>query len=1283
MSNEAPVAVIGIGCRFPGDADTPQGLWELMLGKRLTSGPAPSERWQWYRDLSAGHDLAVQQAVAYGSYLSDIAAFDAQFFGLSPREAEVMDPQQRILLETTWQALEHAGIAASQVAGTETGVYVGSCTGDYGRRLLEDLPSIEAWTGIGAANCALANRISYALDLRGPSLITDTACSASLVAVHLACQALRAGDSPLAIAAGVNLVVSPGETISLGAAGALSPDGRCKPFDASADGYGRGEGCGVLVLKLLADAERDGDRVLAVIRGSSVNQDGRTNGIMAPNEAAQEQVMRRACSNAGVTPDTIDFVEAHGTGTQLGDPTEASALSAVYGADRESDDPCLIGSVKGNLGHLEGAAGVASLIKAVLALSKAEIPPSVIDTPTPNIPWDSNGLRVVADATPWPDRGHPRRAAVSGFGYGGTVAHLILEQAPVRAENAAPAGSDDDEGPLLFALSGASDAALAQSAAALADALAEDELSLASVAHTLGLRRSHLASRATVVAADRDELRARLLDLSTGAAADGVSTGEPLRTDKSNPVWVFSGHGSQWSGMGRDLLADSPVFAAVIDTIDPIFVHEIGFSPRDVLSSGDLGDGEHGAVDRIQTMIFAMQVGLAAVWRSLGVTPSAVIGHSVGEIAAAVTCGALTLEDGARLICRRSRLLPAAAGDAAMAMVGLSFDEVEQRLAGGSSAVSAAISASPVSTVVSGSIEAVEAFITDCQASGISVRRVASDVAFHSPAMDPLARQLAEDTRDIVPRDRELPMYLTAVPDPRAELSLNSDYWAMNLRNPVFLTSAVSAAAADGHRSFIEIAPHPVVAHSVTECLSEDTKDEVFVGWSLRRNKPELATILDALGMAHCNGVPVDWSQVITSGTLVDLPGVRWQHQQLWREPQAITGRGVRGHEVSSHSLLGQQDKIAGSAVRTWQTTLDDSNRPYPGSHSINGTEVVPAAVLVCTFLGGLTGDEGAVLTDILMSSPMLTSPTRSVQVVREGQELRLASRRADSDSEWEINATCRVGDAHFSGGSWESAKSVGLQSLSTDYVQSRLTKVGVPTTGFDWTIEKLEGNQDRLLARVRVNSSPSDDTSSWAPAIDSIMTVAPCVFGGEPQLRMAAQADLIELAAGDPPTTFFVEAIRDQERADVTDVLLADSEGRILAVVRGLRYPIIEQGFDSADDDEAGDGGSEVWGAASSPEELRNLVEDEVRAQIALELRMPETSLRADRPLVEQGMDSVMSAVIRRRLAKSFRQPLPATLLWQQPTLAALTDHLTAMLTEELSNEDLVSDEPAPSLAL
>ncbi|MEU6148922.1 type I polyketide synthase [Actinosynnema sp. NPDC047251] len=1138
-----PIAVVGVGCRFPGGADTPEAFWELVLAGRDTSGPAPAHRWDWYRDLSPAHESALRRTTARGSFLDDVAGFDAAFFGLSGREAELMDPQQRVLLETAWEALEHAGVPPHSLAGTDTGVYVGFCTADYGRRLLEDLPGIEAWTGIGAATCALADRIAHALDLHGPSLAVDTACSASLVSLHLACQGLRAGDCSTALAGGVNLVVSPGETLSLDAAGALSPDGRSKPFDVDADGYGRGEGCGVLVLRRLSDALRAGDRVLAVVRGSAVSQDGRTEGIMAPSGPAQEQVMRRACANAGIDPATVGFVEAHGTGTRLGDPAEVAALSAVYGRD----EPCPIGSVKGNIGHLEGAAGVASVVKAVLALERAIVPPGVVRRLNPDIAWGVNGLRVATETEPWsggprraavsdlprraaePDlpRGaavsdQPRRAAVSGFGYGGAIAHVVLEQAPDREP--VPTGPDV---PRLYPLSAASPEALAAAAGRLERRLADD-VPLASVGHTLALRRSHLAHRAVVPATGRDDLRARLRVLANGQAVDGVTTGRPV--GGLGPVFVFSGHGSQWSGMGRDLLAHEPAFGAALDGVEEVYRREMGFSPQEALRDGDLGD-----VARTQALIFAVQLGLTAVWRSYGVTPAAVIGHSVGEIAAAVAGGGLDPVDAARLVCRRSLLLRRVAGRGAMAMVGLPSDEVARRLAGRTDVV-VAIIPSPASTVVSGEPGAVAEFTAGCR--DAVVREVDSDVAFHSPQMEPLLADLK--AVEVLAREPTIPVYRTALRDPRSRLAPDADYWVRNLRDPVRLSSAVAAAADDGYRVFLEISAHPVVAHSVTECLS-GLDDPAAVGWTLRRDRPDHREFLAALGQAHCHGVAVDWARVHPSGDLVTLPPVAWQHRPHWRTPQPVTG--TRGHDVDAHTLLGARTSVAGSAVTTWRTWLDDANRPYPGSHTVGGAEIVPAAVLAQTFLDACDGHSVA---DLVMRQPLLTAQRRELQVVRDGRRLRLASRTDAPDADWAVHAEA---DIPTERPTTSVPRNANLVPVDTDLVRRRLDAVGVPSTGFDWTIGHLAAGRGRMRAEVRM--APG---STWAPVVDAVMTIAPASFEGEPELRMAVRAERLDVI-GAPPEAFVVDVT--PAGPDTVDAVVS-VDGAVVAVASGLRYPVI-----------------------------------------------------------------------------------------------------------------------------
>ncbi|WP_405090140.1 acyltransferase domain-containing protein [Micromonospora sp. NBC_01392] len=1149
-SDIAPIAVIGAGCRFAGDVHSADDFWRLLVDGRDGIGDPPTERWAAYQDVGPDHATAARQAAVPGGFLRDIDVFDAAFFGLSPREAELMDPQQRLLLEVTWEALEHAGIPPHDLAGGDTGVFVGVGSDDYGRRMLEDLPSIEAWTGIGSAMCAAANRISYALDLHGPSVAVDTACSASLVATHLATQALRDDECRIALVGGVNLIVSPGLTLTLQAAGATAPDGRCKPFDAEANGYGRGEGGGVLVLKRLDDAERDGDRILAVIRGSAVHQDGRTGGIMAPNGDAQRRLLAEACRRAGVDPASVDYVEAHGTGTRLGDPLEAGAMSAVYGSGRPAGQPCLIGSVKPNIGHLEAGAGIASLIKATLALHHGTLPPSLnFHEPNPLIDWSGSGLRVVTEPTPWPDHDSPRRCGVSGFGYGGTIGHVVLEQAPVdaaaRTDASAP-GAPDATGPRLYPLSAGSPPALAQRAEALADQLTQDEtLPLDAVGRTLAVRRSHLGHRAAIVATGRDELVERLRLIADGQQDRDAVLGSPGDDSGRGLVMVFSGHGAQWAGMGRDLLVGETAFAEVIDRLEPIFQAEIGFSPRQVLVDGDLE-----SVDRIQTMIFAVQVGLAAVWRSYGVRPDAVIGHSVGELAAAVTSGALSLDDGARLSCRRSKLLRRIAGQGAMAMVALPFADVEERLRGRDD-VAAGIAASPFSTVVSGAPEAVEELIERWGAEDVTVRRVASDVAFHSPQTDPLLADLAAAADDLDTGKPRLPMYSTALADSRGAGTLDGAYWATNLRQPVRLTDAVRAAVEDGYRAFLEVSAHPVVAHSIRETLGETDAPDAFVGTTLRRNQPERATLLAAAGLAHCHGIALDWDRLQPAGGHADLPGIPWQHRPHWHETAVSGPGGRRPHDPASHTLLGAASTVAGpSEIEVWRTDLDRESRPYPGSHTIGGVEIAPAAVYLTTFLGA-GGADRTVLTEVSLRLPLVAQERREVQVVRDGSGLRLVSRSPGADGVWLVHATATAGlddgvaAAALPRTRWRAAEPGGVREY--------LAGVGVPTMAFDWDVEELLRGDDALRARVTVG-----DTSSWAGVLDAAFSVAPTALPGEPVLRMVAGVDRVRVT-GTPPAVADIHVVRDPSAPNRLDVRVkgAGTDGR--AEITGLAYAAVD----------------------------------------------------------------------------------------------------------------------------
>ncbi|GAA3038512.1 beta-ketoacyl synthase N-terminal-like domain-containing protein [Streptosporangium longisporum] len=1181
-----PLAIIGMACRFAGGVDSPEAFWDLLREGRDTAGEVPPDRWEWYASQGHEYAAAVRDVTRRGSFLDDVRGFDAEFFDITPREAALMDPQQRIVLELAWEALEHAGIPPRDLAGTDAGVFMGVGADDYGRRLLEDLPRVEAWTGIGGAYCGVANRVSYTLDLRGPSMAVDTACSSSLVAVHLAAQALRAGECPVALAGGVMVMAAPGLSLVLDAAGATAPDGRSKSFDASADGYGRGEGGGVVVLKRLADARRDGDRVLAVIRGSAVHQDGRTNGIMAPSGRAQAHLMRRAYEAAGVDPATVDYVEAHGTGTRVGDPLEAGALAEVVGRDRPRERPCLIGSVKPNVGHLEAGAGVAGVIKTALALRHGEIPPSLnVTTPNPAVPWETSGLRVVTEPTPWPDTAGPRRAGVSGYGYGGTLAHVVLEEgdAPRRE-------TGRDAGPALYPLSGASRAAVAEYAGRLADLLSREDgpnttdakagttdaeasttdaeasttgakpgttgvrPGTADVGHTLARRRTHLPYRAAVVAADRGQLVARLRELA--GQGTGPATGTVLPGAGRGLVWVFSGHGSQWTGMGRELLAGDPVFAGVIDRLEPIFAEEMGLSPRAVIA-----DDAPQPVHVVQPMIFAMQVALGAVWRARGVRPDAVIGHSVGEIAAAVTAGVLTLERGARLVCRRSLLLRRVAGRGAMALVNLPPEKAEARI-GDRRDLAVAVAASTGSAVVSGDIGTVEELAGRWGAEGLVVRRVDSDVAFHSPHMDPLLTPLAEAAADLPPGPPSVRLYSTALEDPRSAAPRDGAYWAANLRGQVRFARAVTAAVEDGYRLFVEVSPHPVVEHSIGETLDELGVDDAYVTHSLRRGRPEPETLLTNLGLLYCHGADVDWSRAWPDGALTDLPGPAWQRRPHWAEEPAGRAETLGRHDPSSHTLLGGRNRLNGTTPAwAWLTRLDRESRPYPGRHPVRGVEIVPAAVLLNTFLAAASSaGSRADLADVALRVPVSLTDPRDLQVVLQDGVVRLSSRivdGADDDAGW-VTHTTAVVEPRSALPAGPVLDVTADEELPPGHVIDRLASLEVAEMGFPWAVEGLRRGDDGLVFTVRTDTDTDTGTGSgtppatWAPLLDAVLSAASVTFSGPPVLRMPARIRRVTLADRPPARARVVVRVTGD---DTVDVEITDLGGTVTGRLTGLRY--------------------------------------------------------------------------------------------------------------------------------
>ncbi|MGW1785169.1 beta-ketoacyl synthase N-terminal-like domain-containing protein [Streptomyces sp. NPDC002143] len=866
-AEEEPVAVVGVGCRLPGGVQGPDDYWRLLVEGADAVDRVSEER---RRDFVTHMP---PDANPWGGYLDDAAltGFDSAFFRVSPREADAMDPQQRMLLEVAQEALDHAAVPAASLAGTATGVFVGVSAPDYGRLTGADPAAVDAWATTGAATSVAAGRLSYVYDLRGPSVAVDTACSSSLVAVHQACVALRGGECDTALAAGANVLLSPVVTVAFGRAGALAPDGRCKPFSAAADGIGRAEGCAVVVLKRFSDALRDGDRILAVITATAVNSDGRSNGLTAPNPAAQRALLETAYARADVDPATVDYVEAHGTGTPLGDPIEAGALAAVLGRTRHPDQPLLLGSVKSNLGHLEAAAGMAGLVKAVLALHHGFIPGSLhCDRPA----LDDQPLRVVTEPEPWPRYSGTATAGVSAFGFGGTNAHAVLEEwQPGRPADRTPHAPGTAT---LVQLSDADPARVRHTAGRLADWLDTFEGSAArlpDVGRTLAGRAGRGPARAAVVAHDRDGLTAALRALAAERPHPYVSTGDRDRLGPG-PVWVFSGYGTQWAAMGRQLLDREPAFAAAVEKLEPVLAAGCGISLHELLD--DCTDDELRRLETAQPLLYGTQLALAELWRSYGVEPAAVIGHSMGEVAAAVVAGALDAADGARVIAVRSRLLATLRGGA-MAVVDLTDDELgdlERKFPG----VHLAVHSSPRQKTVTGEALAVSRLVEHLTADGRTARGLLVQGAGHSPQVDPLLPELLSRLSGIRGRtDGAVRVYSTVHKDATGPCDFDAAHWAANLRNPVRLAGALAAAAADGHTAFIEISPHPVLLHP----LAENLPDALHLPTLRRGNDPAL-TFRAQLAALHTAGHPLPARLLHPHGEVVDVPLPAWRHTRHW-----------------------------------------------------------------------------------------------------------------------------------------------------------------------------------------------------------------------------------------------------------------------------------------------------------------------------------------------------------------------------------------------------------------
>ena len=933
-----PVAVIGMACRLPGGIDSPEQLWEALLRGDDLVTEIPPDRWDAdeYYDPQPG--VPGRSVCKWGAFLDDVVGFDPEFFGITENEATAMDPQHRLLLETSWEAMEHGGLTRNTLAGSRTGVFMGLMHDDY-QFVHAEANALEGPYGYMGNSFAMGSgRIAYTMGLRGPAMTVDTACSSGLAAVHVACRSLHDGESDIALAGGASVSFEPRKSCSGSAIGMLSATGRCHAFDIAADGFVAGEGCAVLLLKRLPDALRDGDRILAVLRGTAANQDGHTVNIVTPSRTAQVEAYRAALTVADVDARTVGMVEAHGPGTPVGDPIEYASLAEVYGLD----GPCALASVKTNFGHTQSAAGALGLMKAVLALQHGVIPRNLHFTQLPEeMAQIETNLFVPQENTPWPGNGHhgPRRAAVSSYGFSGTNVHAIVEQAP---ETVAPGGAPTTpaiDGPLLFPLSATSADGLRQTAGRLADwvDIHAPELAVSDLAYTLARRRAHRTVRTAVIAGSLEELTGGLRTVAEGDFPYQPAVGQ----DDRGPVWVFSGQGSQWAAMGAELLATEPVFNATVAKVEPLIARESGFSVIEAISAPSTVTG----IDRIQPALFTMQVALAATMRAYGVRPGAVIGHSMGEVAAAVVAGALSLEDGVRVICRRSRLMSTIAGSGAMASVELPAEQVLLELmARGVDDVVLAVVASPQSTVIGGATQTVRDLVTAWEQRGVSAREIAVDVASHSPQVDPILDELSDVLAELNPMAPEAPFYSATAFDPREQPLCDAWYWSDNLRHMVRFAAAVQAALEDGYRVFAELAPHPLLTHAVEQTAA--SLGMPLAALAATRREQELPHGLRGfLVDLHSAGAAVDFSVIYPGGQLVDAPLPAWSHRPLLltRSGQDSRARGAR--TVPVHPLMGAHVRLHEEPERhVWQGEVGTAAQPWLGDHRIHNVAVLPGA---------------------------------------------------------------------------------------------------------------------------------------------------------------------------------------------------------------------------------------------------------------------------------------------------------------------------------------------------
>jgi len=1172
LMNE-PIAIIGIGCRFPGGVRNPDTFWQLLKNGVDAISEVPSSRFdlETYYDPTPATPGKVMSR--WGGYLDHIDQFDAAFFGISPREADRMDPQQRLLLETAWEALEDAGQVPDTAATQQTGVFVGLWLNDYEARLFKNPSKVDFYMTTGTGRYSASGRLSYALGLQGPSITLDTACSSSLVAVHLACQSLRNGECNLALAGGANVILQPHITIAYSQSKMMSPDGRCKFGDARANGYVRSEGAAVIALKTLSQALADGDPIYALIRGSAVNNDGKTSGFLAtPGSAGQEEMLRKAYANADLSPGAVQYVEAHGTGTNAGDPVEIGALGAVLAEGRPANRPCMIGSVKTNFGHTEGAAGLAGLIKVALSLKHQTLPASLhFQQPSPKIDWDNLPVRVQASMTPWPEHEGAAIGGVSSFGIAGTNAHIILEE----YTGSQSSGSNAGRVPVILPLSAQNREALVELVKQYQDVVQNADL--ADVAYTAALRRTHHPVRLTAAAADGATMAEQLAAFINGEKRRGLTvSGENSRSARKI-AFLFPGQGGQWVGMGRQLLENNSVFRNMIEQCETAMHPYVDWSLTEELQSGARLD----EIDIVQPLLFAVQVSLAAVWRAWGIEPEGVIGHSMGEVAGAYVAGALSLDDAAHVICRRSQLMKRVSGQGAMAVVELTFEEALAAIAGYEDKLGIAVSNGPRSTVLSGDPAVLETVLEGLRAREIFCRPVKVDVAAHSPHMEGLRPELVNDLKGLNAHDSSVPLYSTVIGSLRDGAAFDADYWGQNLRQPVLFAAAVQAALNDGFNTFIEISPHPVLLAAVEQSIALLDVEDTLTLASTRRDEDEQIGMLEALGSLYSAGYPIAWERLYPAGNVLRLPTYPWQRERFWVDEAALAGGMQAGRSSSDHPLLGGYFRSQ-SGTHYWEGVIDLESLPYLADHQVQGNPVFPAAGYAEAALAAAHHAFGAgahSVEDFKFSEAMFLANARVMQVITapEGSgraSFHCFSRPVDDGQTWTLHAsgTIRLGEAAmqpaFDEPSALQVRLVENVSAEVHYATQRARRLeyGAAFRGINilWKMEH------EALAELHLPETATPGAYRIHPALldACFQTLLAALLAGDTDTYLPVTLDELRLYQT-PESGGIVWAYARQtetQHSDVLvgDVLLLNAAGQVLLAAEGLRMQRLERGADA-----------------------------------------------------------------------------------------------------------------------